>query len=155
MGEEARFFAIRTKMGQEYNVALILRNRVNGLGIPVYSFVVLPGLKGMIIAEAPAPHYVLRAISGVRHVKGMVKGAMSYKDIEKFVAPRPMIDIVQVNDIVEITGGPFMGMRGRVVQVDKSRGEVKIEISEASYPLPITINADFIKIIQRGSSEGQ
>jgi len=141
------YFAIRTTLGQEYNVALILKNRAAKTG-SIYSIVVLPSLRGMVIIETIAPFMLAKLIVGIKHAKGVVRGAMTYDELSKFLVPKPIIDIVKVNDVVEIIGGPFMGMKGRVIQIDKSRSEVKIEVSEAAYPLPITINADYIKIVK-------
>jgi len=145
--ERLTFYAVRTTLGQEYNVASMLESRVRTKRLPVRSILVLPRLRGMVIVEAPGYHVVVRLVAGMRHVKGIVRGALKYEDIEKFVAPKPVIEVIEVNDIVEITYGPLMGMRGKVVQVDRSKGEVKVEISEAAYPLPISINAEYVRII--------
>ncbi len=151
--ERPIFFAVRTTMGQEYNVASMLELRARARNLPAVSILVLPRLRGMVIIEAPGPHVVAKLVAGVRHVKGIVRGAMTYKDIEKFVTPKPTIEIIQVNDLVEITYGPLMGMRGKVVHVDKSKGEVKVEVSESAYPLPITINAEYVRILKKKEKE--
>ncbi len=147
------FYAVRTTMGQEYNVASMLEARARTRLLPVRSILVIPRLRGVVIVEAPGYHVVARLVAGMRHVKGIVRGAMRYEDLEKFIAPRPVIEIIEVNDIVEITYGPLMGMRGRVVHVDRSKGEVKVEISEAAYPLPISINAEYVRIISKEKKE--
>ena len=153
LASKVRFFAVRTTIGQEHNVALLMEERVRGRKLPVYSLSVIPGLKGLVIVEARAMYIAQQASYGIRHVRGLVRGGLKFEDIEKFVVPKPVIEMVKVNDIVEITGGPFVGMRGRVVHVDKTRGEVKVEITEATYPLPITISAELIRIISRGEEE--
>jgi len=91
---------------------------------------------------------VQRLASGLKHVWGLMRGSMEFSELESLIAPKPVIEIVRVGDLVEITRGPFVGMRGRVVEVDKSKGEVKIEITEAAYPLPVTISADYIRILR-------
>ncbi|RLE96638.1 MAG: transcription elongation factor Spt5 [Thermoprotei archaeon] len=166
-GLEGRFLALRTTVGQEYNVAVMIEGRIEAIKkmkgekgeefrSPVRSIVVVEEVRGIIFLEADAPFVVANLISGLRHAKGIVRGIVKYEDIEKFILPKPIIETIKVNDIVEITGGPFIGMRGKVVYIDKSRKEVKVEISEAAYPLPITISADYIRIIQRASeSEGE
>lgn len=149
MTERVKFFAIRTTIGQEHNVALLLEERAKASGMPVYSIIVATGLKGIVVIESDAPYIAQRLGYGIKHVKGAMRGGMRLEDLEKFVAPKPVIEMIRVNDIVEITGGPFIGMKGKVVQVDKSRGEVKVEIAEAAYPLPITINAEYVRIVGR------
>jgi len=32
--------------------------------------------------------------------------------------------------------------------VNRSKGEVKVEITEAAYPLPVTISADYVRPVQ-------
>lgn len=144
---KVRFFAVRTTIGQEYNVALLMEERARASKMKIYSLSVVSGLRGIVIVETDVPHIVHRLSYGIKHAKGVIRGGMNIEDIIKFIAPKPIIEMVKVDDFVEITSGPFIGMRGRVVQIDKSRGEVKVEIAEAAYPLPITINAEYIKII--------
>ncbi len=151
--EKVRFFAVRTTIGQELGVALLMEERAKGSGMPAYSISVLPGLRGVVIVEADAPYVAHRLSYGIKHSKGVVRGGMRLEDLEKFVAPKPVIETIKLNDVVEITGGPFVGMKGRVVHIDKSRGEVKVEIAEAAFPLPITINAEYVKVISSEESK--
>lgn len=144
-----RFYVLRTTAGQEYNVAVMVRNRIAGGGYKIYSIAVVPGLKGMIIVEADAPYEAQRAAYGLKHFKGLVRGAISLEDVEKLIKPKPMIEQISVGDIVEIIRGPFSGMKGKVVEVDKSRNEIRVEIAEAAFLLPAIINAEDVKIVQK------
>jgi transcriptional antiterminator NusG len=144
----ARFYGVRVTAGQEVAMALLIEQRVKTAGLPVYSISVLPGLKGMIVVEAESPHAVQRAAMGLRHVRGLMRGSMDFSELERFIAPKPIVELIKVGDLVEITGGPFVGMRGRVLEVNRSKGEVKVEITEAAYPLPVTISADYVRPIQ-------
>src|SRR4030065_25452 len=59
-------------------------------------------------------------------------------------------------DVVETTGGPFKGMRAKITRIDKSKGEVTLELLEATFTLPITVHSDYVKLVERaktGSSE--
>ncbi len=147
------FYALRTTAGQEYNVAIMIENRVRGGVYKLYSIIVVPDLKGMIVVEANAPYEAQRAGYGLKHFKGLVRGALRLEDVAKMVTPRPMIEIVQVDDIVEIIRGPFAGMKGRIIDIDKARGEVRVEIAEAAFPLPAIINAEDVKIIGKAKRE--
>lgn len=144
-----RFYGIRVTMGQEITMALLMEERARQAGLPVYSLSVLPNLRGIIVAESDGSHVVQRLAQGLKHVRGLMRGSMEFTELERFVSPKPMVEIVQTGDLVEITGGPFVGMRGRVLEVDKSKGEVKVEITEAAYPLPVTISADFIRVLKQ------
>lgn len=144
----ARFYGVRVTMGQEVTTALLMEERIKAAELPIRSLCVLPGLRGVIVAEAESSHVVQRLASGLKHVRGLMRGSMEFPELERLIAPKPIIEIVQIGDIVEITGGPFVGMRGRVIEVDRAKSEVKVEITEAAYPLPVTISADYIRTLR-------
>jgi len=143
-------YAVRVTAGQEYNVALIMETRARANKLPVRSILVVDGIKGFVFIEAPSSIYIDNLIAGIRFVKGRVGGILKIEELENFIAPKPIIEEVSVNDIVEIIGGPFRGLRGKVVSVDRSRGEVTIELFEAAYPLPTTVSVDYVRIVERG-----
>lgn len=144
----SRFYGVRVTTGQEVTMALLMEERVKAAGLPVFSLSVLPGLKGVVTVEAESPYVVQRVSMGLKHVRGVMRGSMSFAELERFVAPKPAIELVRVGDVVEIVGGPFVGMRGRVLEVDQAKGEVKVEIAEAAYPLTVTIGADYIRVVK-------
>ncbi len=137
-------------MGQEVTMAVMMEERIRAANLPVRSLCVLPGLRGVIVVEAESPHVVQQAAYGLKHVRGLMRGSMDFSELERLIAPRPVIEMLQVGDVVEITGGPFVGMRGRVVEIDRSKGELRIEITEAAYPLPVTISAEYVRPVREG-----
>lgn len=145
----SRFYAIRTVAGQEHNVALLIESRVKSLKLNIRSIMVFEDLKGFVFIESPSVRDIDRAISGLRHIKGRVRGSISFSELEKFVYYKPIIESIKVDDIVEIVHGPFRGMKGKVRHVDKSRGEIVLEILDATYPFPVTINAEDVKIVKK------
>jgi len=153
--EEGRnsFYVIRTMVGQEYNVALLIEMRAKSKGYPIKSIMVIDDLRGFVILETERPYFIDKLISGIRYVKGKVSGRLTFQDLERFISPKPVIEEIEVNDIVEIVGGPFRGMRGRVTHVDKHRGEITVELFETAFPLPITINADYVKKAPKEAEE--
>ena len=151
MSMEGKFYAVRTTVGQEKNIALILEAKVRSRRLPVKSILVLDNVRGFLFIECDAPFYVDMLISKTKYVKGRIGGVLTYDDLEKFIMPKPVIEEIELNDIVEIISGPFRGMQGRVIQIERGRGEIKVEILEAAYPLPITINAEYVRIIRKGS----
>ena len=151
--ENGKFYAVRTTVGQEKNIALILETKIKSKKIPIKSILVLDNVRGFIFMESPMPFYVDMAISKTKYIKGKIGGVFTYSDLEKFIMPKPVIEEIRLNDIVEIISGPFRGMQGRVTQIEKSRGEIKVEILEAAYPLPITINAEYVRIIKKSTEK--
>ncbi len=144
-----RFYAFRVTAGQEYNVAHLLYSRASRGQYRVNSIVVVPGVKGLVFIECEAIYEAQRLVAGMKHVRGAVKGAISFKEMESFIKPKPVVEMVKVGDLVEIIRGPFAGMRGKIVSVDPARNEVKVELAEAVYVLPVTINAEDIKVVKR------
>lgn len=142
---ENSFYVIRTVVGQEYNVALLVEVRARSKGYPLKSIIVIDDLRGFVILETDKPYLIDKLISGIKYVKGRVGGRLTFEELERFISPRPVIEEIEVNDVVEIVGGPFRGMKGKVTHVDKHRGEVTVELFETSFPLPITISADYVK----------
>jgi len=144
-------YLVRTTVGQERNVMFIAEGRIEREGIPVRALVCVDTLRGYVLAEADAPHYVERAFANIKHGKGVSLRKVSLAEIESFLVPKPAIEGIDVNDIVEIVGGPFRGMKGRIVRVDKSKEEVTLELLEAPYALPITVHADYVRLSEKAS----
>jgi transcriptional antiterminator NusG len=48
-----------------------------------------------------------------------------------------------------VIGGPFKGMRAKITRIDKAKAEVTLELLEATFTLPITVHADYVKLIEK------
>ncbi|MGB9740170.1 MAG: transcription elongation factor Spt5 [Candidatus Bathyarchaeia archaeon] len=155
--EEAptKIFAVKTTTGQERNVAKLVAARVEMNKIPIKAILVPETLKGYIFVEADGPHFVEEAIQGVRHVRSRVPGVVNFSDIERYIVRKPIIEELSENQIVEITGGPFKGMRAKITRVDKAKEEVTLELLEATFTLPITVHSDYVKLVAKAKSEGE
>ena len=148
---ESMFFAITTTARQEANVALMVEVHTKTKNLPIYSIIVPPELKGYVILETIGLHVVYEAIRGLKHVRGRAAGTLKWEDLEKMLKPRPLIDLLQIGEEVEIIAGPFRGMKARVVDIDKARNEVSLNVLEASYPLTITVPVDYIRPVKKVS----
>ncbi|KYH41164.1 MAG: Transcription elongation factor Spt5 [Candidatus Bathyarchaeota archaeon B63] len=146
-------FAVRTTVGQERNVSNLIAGRAEANKIMIRSILVPEALKGYIFIEADGPHIVEEAISGIRHVRSRVPGMVSFSEIEKYVVVKPVIEELDVSDLVEVTGGPFKGMRAKITAIDRAKEEVTIELLEATFTLPITVHADYVKVVRKGGEE--
>jgi transcriptional antiterminator NusG len=56
---------------------------------------------------------------------------------------------------VEVTGGPFKGMRAKITRVDKSKEEVTLELLEATFTLPITVHSDYVRLVEKAEGESE
>jgi transcriptional antiterminator NusG len=149
---EAKIFAVRVTTGQELNAAMLIDNRVRTNNLQVLSILVPGQLKGYVFIEALGPHIVEEAISGIKHVRSKIPGKVSYSDVEKYLVTKPVIEELDVGYLVEVTGGPFKGMRGRIIKVNRLKHEATLELLEATFHMPITVNADYLKLIDKETS---
>lgn len=160
-GPRSRVFAISTVVGQERTVAHLLAMRAKTNNLPIYAIIVPEVLKGFIFVEAPGPHVVEEAVAGIKHVKsqrfgpwrGLVTGPISYSELEQMLITKPVIEDLEVSDIVEIVSGPFKGMRAKITRVDRAKQEVTLELLEATFTMTLTVHADSVKLVQRGERE--
>ena len=143
-------YAVRTTAGQERNVANLVAMRAKANNIPIKAVLAPETLKGYIFIEADGPHLVDEAIMGVKHVRSRVPGVLSLADIERYIVVKSIIEELQVDDVVEIVSGPFKGMKAKITRIDRTKEEVTVELLEASFTLPITVPADYLKLVERG-----
>jgi transcriptional antiterminator NusG len=148
-----KVFAIKTTTGQEKNVARLIAAKVGMEKVPIRAILVPEALKGYVFVEAEGPHLVEQAIAGVRHVRSRIPGIVGFSEIERYIVRKPIIDELSEEDIVEVTGGPFKGMRAKITRIDKTKAEVTLELLEASFTLPITVNSDYVKIVEKDRRE--
>lgn len=145
-----RIFAVKTTGGQEKTVATFVATRVQMRSKTVYSVLVFDTMKGYIFLEAPNAQVVGESISGFKHVKSQVPGIIQFQDIEKFLVVKSIITDLDVGDTVEVIAGPFKGMQANITRIEPVRKEVTVILLDAPYQLPVTIDADYLKIVQKG-----
>lgn len=146
---KTQIFALKTTVGQELNVASLMQSRINLLKIPIYSIMVTENLKGYIFVETIRPNYVDEATAGIKHAKQRISGLVKLADLERYIITKPIIEDLNVDDTVEVVGGPFKGMRAKITRIDTSKNEVTLELLEAAVTLPITIHADYVRLISK------
>jgi len=142
-------FAVRTTAGQEKNVANLIAVRIASNKLPVKAVLVPEMLKGYVFVEAEGPHFVEEAIAGIKHVRSRVPGIVSFAEVERYIIVKPVIEELDVDDTVEIISGPFKGMRAKITRIDKTKSEVILELLEATFTLPITVHADYVKVVEK------
>jgi transcriptional antiterminator NusG len=135
MSEEIKshLFAIRTTGGQEKVVMRLLEAKANANKINIQSVFWVSDLKGYVVVEAINPSDAYLAVEGVRHIRGQLRGELEFKDIEG-------------DNIIEITGGPFKGMKATITRIDADKEEATVVLLDASYQLPVTVDANYLKL---------
>jgi transcriptional antiterminator NusG len=150
--QHTKIFVVKTTTGQERNVARLITAKVEMANIPLKSLLIPDTLKGYVFIEADGPHFVEEAITGVRHVRSRIPGLVNFAEIERYIVRKPVMEDLGEDDVVEITGGPFKGMRAKITRLDKSKGEVTLELLEATFTLPITVHSDYVKLVEKAKA---
>lgn len=145
----ANIYAVKTTVGQERNVAEMLSLRAEKENFDVYAILVSNEIKGYILAEAENKSEVDKSLRGVGHARGVVSGDIPFSEVEKFLAPKPLVTKVEQGDIVELISGPFKGEKARVVRVDQKKEKITVELFEATVPIPVTVDGESIKVIRK------
>ncbi len=146
-------YAVRTTSGQERTVVDLIASRTALKKLPIASLLAADIVKGYIFVESAGPHYVDDVIAGVRHARARTKGIISPEAIDRFIVTKPVIEDLRVGDSIEVISGPFRGLKARITNVDKLKEEVTIELLEEGFAtLPITVHADYVKLVSRGGA---
>ena len=157
MSEEKKIstaiFAVRTTAGQEKNVSNLIEARVKMGELQIQAVLVPELLKGYVFIEADGPHSVEKGITGVKHVRSRVPGVVTFPEVERYIVVKPVIEELDDGDLVEVVGGPFKGMKAKITRVDKAKEDVTLELLEATFTLPITVHADYVKLVEKSKKE--
>ena len=145
--ENSHLFAVRTTGGQEKIVMRMLEARLKMGTVDLQSVLLLDDLKGYVVVESRDVSSMFNAIQGLRHVRGQLRGELGYDEIEKYLVKKSVVKELEIDKTVEIIGGPFKGMKATVSRVDKEKEEATVVLLDAAYELPITVDANYLKLI--------
>jgi transcriptional antiterminator NusG len=118
------------------------------MSLGIYSILIPPGTKGLLIIEADNANVVSEALSGIKYFKRMVFGTVSPEEVIAIVKAKVEEEEFKVGDVVEVISGPFRDMKAKVMRVDKDKKEVVIEFLDRSVTLPITVSTDMLKKVK-------
>jgi len=145
MPGQHKYFAVRVTGGQEENVAKVVRQRVEANNMPIYSIIIPPASKGILILEADNAAAVLEALSGIKYFKRLVYGTIPESEVMSIIKARVEEEEFNVGDVVEVISGPFRDMKARILRIDKDKKEAVIEFLDRSVTLPITVSTDMLR----------
>ena len=124
----------------------LLQNRIKLKKINIQSVLLLDNLKGYVVVEAIDANAAFDAMQGIRHIRGQLRGELQFKDIEGYLIKKSTVSELAVNKVVEIIGGPFKGMKATITRVDHDKEEATVILLDAPYQLPVTIDANYLKL---------
>ncbi|MEM1966146.1 MAG: transcription elongation factor Spt5 [Candidatus Caldarchaeum sp.] len=115
----------------------------------VASIVILPALKGYVFVEAGQRELIADAVQNVRHVKARPPMPVKLETIAPHLVEKPLIEVIEAGQLVEIVSGPLKGITGKVIRVEKARREVTLELREAAFQLPISVSIDAVRPVSK------
>jgi transcriptional antiterminator NusG len=143
---KSHLFAVRTTGGQEKVVMNLLQNKIKTNKINILSVLLVDNLKGYVVIEAKDANAAFDALQGIRHIRGQLRGELEFKDIEGYLVTRTNATQLAIDNVVEIIGGPFKGMKATVTRVDNEKQEATVILLDAPYQLPVTVDSNYLKI---------
>ena len=142
------FYALAVTGGTEERVALLLAERARRLGLDLRSVLVSPKIKRYIIVEVGDPNDFFLLIRGVKNLKRRRPIKMKVEEALSLAKPEKELPKLERGQLVEVTAGPFKGMRGRIVEVYEARGEVDLTLLESDFRMVVTIPIDQVKPVE-------
>jgi transcriptional antiterminator NusG len=147
-------FIIRITTGQERIVCEMLVKKARAEKLPIYSIAHIENVKGYIFVEGNDENSVVKLIQKVKHVKGMLKKAITIQELEKMITTTKQTAlVVEKGDIVEMISGPFKGEKAKITKIDDSRDEVTVELIEIAVPIPVTVKSSTIKVFKKAGAD--
>jgi transcriptional antiterminator NusG len=143
----SHLFAVRTTGGQEKIVMRLLEARIKMEKINIQSVLLLSDLKGYVVVEARDVSAMFDAIQGIRHIRGQLRGELTYKEIDKYLIKKSTVSELAVENTVEIIGGPFKGMKATITRLELEKEEATVILLDATYELPVTVDANYLKLV--------
>ena len=142
-------FGIRTVIGQEKVVADILKQKAIKEHLNIASIAIIDNLRGYIVIEAVNEPEAKKLIYKVPNARGLVKGALDISELDHFFETKAMTSGFARGDTIELTGGAFKGEKARVIRIDEGKEKITVEIIEAAVPIPITVSASQVRLLQK------
>jgi len=150
-------YAVRTTVGREEGVVekldLVLRKQATTNKVYGIKAVLIPKeLKGYFLVEADSVGDIEEALSGINHVRGIVRHLVKIDEIKHFLEAKPTKVELEKGDIVEVVSGAFRGEKAKITRIDLGKREVTIEFVEAAVAIPVTVPLEQVRVIQHLNS---
>ncbi len=147
------YFVVKVTSGQERIAANMLQNKASKTDLPMYSIIVVEGMRGYIILEAEDELSCRSFISKERNIRGMLSKPLSAEEMDKLIKSSTAVQEIEKDDTVEFTSGPFKGYKARVLKVDDAKNDITVELQDVVVPIPITTKMNTAKIIKKARAE--
>ena len=145
------YFVVKVTSGQEQIAANILQSKIAKSDLPIYSIIVVEGVRGYIILEAEDEVSTRQFVTKGRSIRGVLSEPLSEAEVNKLIEVRSHAVGIEKGDTVEFTTGPFKGYKARVLKVAELKDDITVELMDVVVPIPITTKMNTAKIIQKAN----
>ncbi len=142
-------YIIKVTTNKEDKALELISDKIEKKSLNVFSIVRPHGLRGYLILEAADRESAEDAVFNLPYVKGIIGKTVTFEEIKTMVQPEVQDFHIEVGDIVEMIADLFKNEKGKVVRIDKTKGEVVVSLLGAAVPIPVTVKMDNIKVIRR------
>lgn len=142
-------FVIKVTTNKEDKALEMIADRAEKKQLGVFSVVRPHGLRGYVLLEAADRESAEDAVFNLPYVKGIIGKTLTYEEIKNMVQPEVEDYHIEVGDVVEMIADLFKKEKGKVIRVDKGKGEVVVSLLGAAVPIPVTVKMDNVRVIRR------
>jgi transcriptional antiterminator NusG len=147
------YFVVKVTSGQEKIAANILQNKMAKSDLPIYSIMVVEGMRGYIILEAEDEISVRQFATKGKSVRGVLPTSLPEAEVKKLIETRSHVVKIQKGDIVEFTSGPLKGYEAKVLKTDEAKGNMIVERLDVVVPIALTVKMNIAKIVKKVKGE--
>jgi transcriptional antiterminator NusG len=147
------YFVVKVTSGQEKIAANILQNKMTKSDLPIYSIMVVDGMRGYIILEAADEISVRQFATKGKSVRGVLSSALPEEEVKKLIETRSAVVKIEKGDIVEFTSGPLKGYEAKVLKVDEVKGTMIVERLDVVVPIALTVKMNIAKMVKKAKGE--
>lgn len=148
---------LKTQIDQEVTVATDLYNMIKDDGTPrkpdvvqdVYAILCPDNLRGYIFVEGMNVDRLREKSRGIKKARTFLDAPVDISEIEVYLTPLSTVEGFEEGSLIEITKGPFKGEKARVKHIDESKEEITVELIDAMMPIPVTLNGDSVRVIEK------
>lgn len=147
-------FILKVTTNKEERAMEMIHERAVSKSLAVFAVTRPHGLKGYLIIEAADRDTIEEAAFNLPYVKGIIGKTVTYDEVKNMIKPEVQDFNIEIGDIVEMIADHFKNEKGKVMRIDKKKGEIVVSLLGAAVPIPVTVKMDNVKVIRR-ESEGQ
>lgn len=146
-------FILKVTSNKEEKAMELIHDRTVSKNLQVFAVTRPHGLKGYLIIEAVDRDTIEEATFNLPYVKGIIGKTVTYDEIKNMIQPVVEDFHIEIGDIVEMIADHFKNEKGKVMRIDKKKGEIVVSLLGAAVPIPVTVKMDNVKVIRREKEE--